>query len=128
MNGVDRLDILLGQFAEPHITLVAGIVDDYVDAPEMFRRRTDDRLATGGCGDRIVIGDRPAPCRPNFIDDSIRIVSRAAFAGGGAAEVVDDDCRSASRERPAIFTAEPATGTRHDRNPSGKVYGVDWRP
>ena len=87
----------------------AGVVDQDVDASEPLDRRIDERLGAGSRGHVTGVGDRSSAGSDDLSGDAGSRSGIRPLPFYRAAEVVDDDTRSALAEQQRIGAADPAS-------------------
>ena len=92
----------------------ARVVHDDVDLAEVVERGLDDRLATFGRCDRIVVSDRRAAGFGDLLHDLVGHAATGARAVCRTAEIVDDDLAAALCELEGIGLAEATAGAGDD--------------
>jgi hypothetical protein len=121
VHRIDRVDIGFGEVAEANVSLIAGIVDDNVNAAEILDGSCDDCGAAGfGCH-RVVVGDRAAAGGANFFHHAIGVFAGTALARGAATKVVDNHGGAAGGESQAVGAAKAATRPGDDRDTAGEI-------
>ena len=110
----DRVDQVGAHVVERLVAQDAGIVDDDVDRAERVDGGLDDRLATLWGSDRVGVGDCFASGGLDLVHHELGGALVRARTVDRAAEVVDDDERTACRHHQRVLPAEAATRTSDD--------------
>ena len=111
-----RVQFFLTHIEDHAVAQDAGVVDDDIEPAEGIDGLLDHLLAGGEVGHVGVVGGRLAAGLLDLRDDLLCRRLLAAFAGGCAAEVVDDDGRAFRREQQRLALTDTAAGARHDRH------------
>jgi hypothetical protein len=112
----DRVPLLLGHVHEHPVAQDPGVQDQDVEAAVAVDRALHHLLGRAEVRDVGVARNRLAAAGHDLVDDLLRRGRVLPFAGERAAEVVDDDTRSARRQFERVLAADPAAGAGHDRN------------
>ena len=121
----DRLEVDDRHAMEDAVAQDAGIVDDAVDAAEGIDRGLDDVGGRSRVRHRIEIGDSLAAGLADGVDDLFgRVRVTAAFAVGGAAEIIDNDLGALRRAKLRNGAADAAPRASDDHDLVGKALAL----
>jgi hypothetical protein len=94
----------------------AGVVDEDVEASELFDRRVDQGLGAFGCGHVTAVRGGGAACGGDLRHHGRGHVGVRSKALHGAAQVVDDHARPPVGEEARMSPADAPARTRHHRD------------
>src|SRR5580658_10795536 len=94
MNREDRVEIVLAHIENHAVAQNTGVVDHDIQLAEIVDRTLDDALGGLEIAHALIVGDRLAAGRANFLDYLFGRRSRLSSAVEVTSKVVDDHSRA----------------------------------